>query len=581
MTAALTRGRVRLEGQFLLFCLIFGIVALCVLYPIALIVIKSFTAGGIGQQTVWSLAGWRQALTDPTLSAPVWNTIKLLFAIQVVSLPTAVVVAWLLGRTDLPARGALEFMFWLAFFLPPLSVTLGWIVLLDPQSGALNHVLAPLVGGPLFDIYSFTGIVWAHLSSASIAIKVMLLTPTFRNLDASFEEVARISGAGRVQTLARVVLPLVMPAILGSIVLAMIRTMQTFEVEMVLGPPFDFWVYGTKIYNLVAQEPPEFGAATALATVGLILITPLILLQRRLITRKDYGSMSGRMRLAPMPLGRWRWPAFAVVASLVTILTVIPVVFVLMASFMKLFGFFDVPDPWTTEHWARILADELFLTSLVNTLKLAAGTAIVSVVLCALVAYFAVRSRYPGRAALDFLSWLPFAMPGILLGLGLLYVFLGNPLLRLLYGSTALMVVAIVIANMTLGTQVLKTNMVQLGAEIEEAARTSGASWGYTFRQIVVPILMPTLMLVGVLNFIAAARDISSIVLLAANATKTLSLLQLDFIVEGRTEAAAVISVIVIALTTGAALAARLLGLRADARNGVRPADRAASPPVP
>lgn len=568
MTAALApRRRIRIEGQFLLYCLVFGLVALFVLYPIVIIVLKSFTVGGVGQQSAWSLESWRQALNDPTLVEPVWNSVKLLFAIQIVSLPTAVTVAWLLGRTDLPGRGFIEFMFWVTFFLPPLSVTLGWIVLMDPQSGALNHLLKPIFGAPVFDIYSFTGIVWAHLSSSSIAVKVMLLTPMFRNLDGAFEEVARISGANRRQTMARVVVPLMLPGILTVLVLAMIRAMQTFEVEMVLGPPFNFWVYGTKIYNLVAQEPPEFGAATALATVGLIIITPLIFLQRWLIARRDYASISGRMRLSPMPLGRWKWPAFGITVALVVLLTLVPVIFVLAASFMKLFGFFDIPDPWTTTHWVTIFSDELFLASLTNTLKLAVGAAIAAVALCALIAYFTVRSRYPGRGVLDFLSWLPFAMPGILLGLGLLYVFLGNPVLRALYGSTALLVLATVIANMTLGVQVLKTNMVQLGAEMEEAARTAGASWWYGFRKIVAPILMPTLVLVGVLNFISAARDISSIVLLAANATKTLSLLQLDFMVEGRTEDAAVISVIVIVMTTGVAFLARLLGLRLGIRH--------------
>ena len=228
MTAALAPRRIRIEGQFLLYCLVFGLVALFVLYPIVIIVLKSFTLGGVGQQSAWSLESWRQALNDPTLVEPVWNSVKLLFAIQIVSLPTAVTVAWLLGRTDLPGRGFIEFMFWVTFFLPPLSVTLGWIVLMDPQSGALNHLLKPIFGAPVFDIYSFTGIVWAHLSSSSIAVKVMLLTPMFRNLDGAFEEVARISGANRRQTMARVVAPLMLPGILTVLVLAMIRAMQTF-----------------------------------------------------------------------------------------------------------------------------------------------------------------------------------------------------------------------------------------------------------------------------------------------------------------------------------------------------------------
>ena len=565
-SATVPGARQRVEAQFLLYCVILGLVALLVLYPLVVIVVKSFTVGGIGQASVWSLDSWGKALGDPTLIDPVWNSVKLLFAIQFVSLPVAVLIAWLLGRTDLPGRGFIEFMFWVTFFLPPLSVTLGWIMLMDPQNGVLNRLLAPILGQGPFNIYSFAGIVWVHLSSSSIAVKVMLLTPMFRNLDASFEEAARISGANRLRTLAYIVAPLMLPAILTVLVLAMIRTMQTFEVEMVLGPPFEFWVYGTKIYNLVAQEPPEFGAATALATVGLVIITPLIFLQRWLIAQRDYTTVSGRMRLAPMPLGRWRWPAFALVAALVVLLTLVPVVFVAMASFMKLFGFFDIPDPWTLAHWRAIFNDDLFATSLYNTLQLAAGSALLAALLCSLIAYFTVRTRYRGRALLDFLSWLPFAMPGILLGLGLLYVFLGNPLLRTLYGTITLLMIATVVANMTLGAQIIKTNLLQLGVELEEAARITGATWGGALRRIVAPILMPTLVMVGMLNFIGAARDISSVVLLASNTTKTLSLLQLDFIVEGRNETAAVISVIVIVMTTGIAFVARLLGLRLGVR---------------
>jgi iron(III) transport system permease protein len=333
-----------------------------------------------------------------------------------------------------------------------------------------------------------------------------------------------------------------------------------------LGPPFNFWVFGTKIYILVAQVPPEFAPATALAVIGFIIITPLIFCHRWLMGRTDYTSLTGRMRTHPLPLGRWRYPVFFVVALLALAITVLPVAFLVTASFMKLFGFFNIADPWTLSHWHSVLSGDFFVQSLANTIELGCGAALASVVLCSLAAYFTVRSRYRGRGVLDFLSWLPFAIPGILLGVGLLYVFLGNPLLRMMYGGIALMILATVIAGMTLGTQILKATMVQLGAGLEEAARTSGASWWYSFRHVIVPILMPTLVLVGVINFIAAARDIASIALLATNATKPLSLLQLDYMIDGRSEAAAVVSVVVILLTTGVAFLARLFGIRLGIR---------------
>jgi iron(III) transport system permease protein len=562
--SALRRRTVSFDAQYTVYLVVLGIVALFVLYPVLVILVDSFVAGPIGTPRHWSLDGWRAAFSDPTMLNAVANTAKVLVANESISLPSAVLIAWLLARSDLPLRGTLEFAFWVTFFLPSLSVTLGWIVLLDPQNGLLNQLATalPFVTKPPFNIYSFWGIVWAHISSSSLAIKVMLLTPLFRNLDGTFEEAARCSGAGRWQTLSRIVIPAVAPGILTVLVLSLIRAMQTFEIEMVLGPPFNFWVFGTKIYTFVAQVPPEFASATALAVIGFAIITPLIFLHRWLATRTDYTAITGRERTQPMPLGRWRWPIFAAVALLAVTITVLPVVFLVTASFMKLFGFFNIAAPWTDAHWHAVFSDDFFLRALANTLELASGTALGSIVLSSLAAYFAVRSRYRGRGTLDFLSWLPFAIPGILLGVGLLYVFLGNPLLRMLYGSIALMILAMVIAGMTLGTQILKTAILQLGAALEEAARASGASWWYGFRHVIVPILMPTLVLVGVINFIAASRDIASIALLASNSSKTVSLLQLDYMVDGRWEDAAVVSVVVILVTTGAAFLARLFGLR-------------------
>jgi iron(III) transport system permease protein len=190
----------------------------------------------------------------------------------------------------------------------------------------------------------------------------------------------------------------------------------------------------------------------------------------------------------------------------------------------------------------------------------------VAVILFPLIAYFTVRSAFRGRAVLDFLSWIPFAIPGVLLGVGLLYVFLGDPVFRPLYGTLWLLIIAIVASHMTMGTQIVKTNMIQLGAELEEAGRVAGATWWGTYRRVVMPIMMPVLLVVGVMIFVTAARDIASVALLATNESRTLALLQLDYMVDGRYEYAAVVSVVVIALSTGVALLVRALGLRLGIR---------------
>ncbi len=560
--------RLRLELQAILFAVVLLIVAFFVLYPLLLLVTYSFQAGVPGDAFRFTWDGWRAALTEPGMLQSVLNSVKLLFAIQVIALPTAIVIAWLVARTDMPGRNWLEFMFWIAFFLPTLSVTLGWILCLDPQYGVLNKLamMLPFVDQPPFNIYSFWGIVWAHLGTNAITVKVMLLTPGFRNMDAALEEAARISGASRVTMLFRVVVPIMTPAILVVLFMVMIRSMQALEIELVLGPPFHFYVYGTKIYGLIAQEPPQFAPASALATIGLCLILPLIVMQRWLISRRQYTTVTGRAQVQPTNLGAWRYAAFGFVLLVVVVLTFIPLAFLGIATFMKLFGFFEIAQPWTWAHWGAVLHDEIFLRSLGNTLLMSFGAALVAIVLFSLIAYFTVRSKYTGRAVLDFLSWLPFAIPGILLGIGLLYVFLGHSLFHPLYGTIWLLIIATVASHMTLGTQIIKSNMIQLGAELEEAARVLGATWWTTYWRVVLPIVIPVLILVGVVVFVTAARDVATVALLSTNETRTLALLQLDYMVDGRYEIAAVVSVIIIVVSTGVALLARLFGLRIGIR---------------
>lgn len=563
------RLRRRLDLQTIVFVSVLFVTLALVLFPILLLVFYSFNTGELGQPLSLGLGAWRHALDNPVVFGSIVNTFKLLVAIHAISFPIATLIAWVLARTDLPGRNGFEFMFWISFFMPTLAILLGWIMCLDPEYGVFNTLLKmlPFVDRGPFDIYSFWGIVWAHLVSHGITVKVMLLTPTFRNIDSALEEAAQVCGAGRLATLARIVVPVTMPAIVAILLLGIIHALQSFEIELVLGPPFGFYVFSTQVYTMIGQEPPDFAAASVLATIGLAMSVPLIFFQRRVSVRRDYATVTGRMGTAPVRLGRWRIPALVAMTVVVLMLTVLPVAFLGVASLMKLFGFFGIAQPWTMEHWRSVLTDESFRQSIVNTLALSGGSGLFGVALLSLVAYFAVRSTFRGRALLDLASWLPFSVPGILFGLGLLYVFLGIPLFHPLYGTIWLMIVATVVSHMTFGSQILKTNMLQLGKDLEEASIVAGASWLRTFRSVVLPIVVPAVLLVAVLNFVTAARDVASVALVATTGTKTLSLLQLDYMVQGRYGPAAVVSFIVLAMSTGVALLARALGLRIGIRH--------------
>ncbi len=483
---------------------------------------------------------------------------------QLLSLPFAVLIAWLLARTDLPGRSWIEFAFWAAFFLPPLTVTLSWILLLDPEYGLVNTWIAklPFVRKGPFDIYSFWGIVWVHIATGSLTVKVILLTPAFRNMNASFEEASRVAGGSTLRTALRITVPVMTPVILSVLLLGTMVSLQTFEVEQVLGTPFRFFVFSTMIYDLLVTRVPRYDAATALAVLILAAMLPLVFMQQWVTRGRRFTTVTGQFQNQPHRLGRWRWPMGILVLAVVVIMLGAPVAFALLGTFMKLFGFFDIPAPWTLNNWTTVLTDELFLHSLRNTIVLALGTAVAAVVLHSLVAYIAVRTRYAGRRALDFISWLPFTVPGIILGLAFLWLFLGVGVLRPLYGTTALLVIVGVISGLPLGVQIIKSGLLQLGAELEEASRIVGASWWATYRRIVLRLMTPTLMAVGMITFVGAARNIGNFALLTTSATRPLSILQLDYIAQRKFEAAVVVACIIMFISLAGALVARILGLR-------------------
>ena len=145
-------------------------------------------------------------------------------------------------------------------------------------------------------------------------------------------------------------------------------------------------------------------------------------------------------------------------------------------------------------------------------------------------------------------------------------MFLETPLLRPFYGSIGVLILAVTIASMTLGVQLVKSNLLQLGQELEESSWVAGGSWLYTFRRVILPLQAPVLLTVGLIAFISAARNIAGIALLVTSENRPLAMLQLDYMVDGRYEAAAVAGVIVTVLTSGLALLARFFGLRLGVR---------------
>jgi iron(III) transport system permease protein len=545
-----------------------AIVGVLVLFPILQMIVQSFRTAMPGQSGAWSIEGWRAVFAERALQTAIYNTVALTVVRQVLALVIAVFIAWLLSRTDLPGRHVFEFLFWLAFFLPSLTVTLSWILILDPKFGLFNQLLARLgmtnLGiGPL-NIYSFWGIVWVHLVGSSIALKVMILTPIFRNMNAAYEEASLVAGASTLGTMTRVFVPLMLPAILAVQILSVVRSLEAFEVEQILGTPAGIFVFSTWMYDQLYQSAPRYAAVSATGAFMLIAALALILVQRGFLQKRQFTTVTGQFQNQVTRLGpRARWLSLAFVTLTVLIIIGVPIVFSVMGTFMKLFGFF-IEDPWTLKHWYTTFGDRLLVRAIQNTAVLAVGTAAISLLIMPLIAYVIIRTRFYGRGSLDFLSWLPVTVPGILLSFGMLTMLL-QPAFRPIYGTMVSLVMVLLVAGMPLAVQVMKSNLLQMSKELEEASWLSGAGWWHTYRRILLPLISPSLVVITVISFIAAARNVAQVALLSNASIRPLSIMQLEYIAQGKYEVASVMATMLLFVSLGLALIVRAFGYRSIA----------------
>jgi len=532
---------------------VLAVVAAVTLAPVAVVVF-----GGLDADA-WTRVLFESDETRQALGYSVLLALRAPFAALI-----GFVIAWTLIRFPIPGRRFLEFAFWIAFMMPILPLTLGWTLFLDQHDGLLNQLLMrlPFIDGPVFNINSISGIIWVHMTASTVPVMIILLGPAIRQMDSSLEEAARISGASTGRVLRDVSIPLLFTAILTGTILGFIRGLEAFEVEQLLGAPANIYVYTTRVFDLANWQPPRFAEAMALSTLVLVLLAGLALAHQRIVRNRSFATVMGRgMGMHQLSIGRARYAISAGMFLWVGGTVLLPGLLLIVGSFMTLFGFFDITEPFTAEHWQTVFEDRNFVSATRNSLVIALGAGLVGALVYAGLAYAIMRTRLGFRGLLNFLCWLPWSIPGILLGLGLLALVLFTPVVGWLYGSLALLALAVVISQIPLGVNMMKSAVGQVGIELEEAASVSGAGRLRVFYDVVLPLVRPMLVSVFVLVTIAGLRDISTLVLLAQPESLPLSILMFEYAISGSKEAASVIGLLISVIVLAVALTARRFGL--------------------
>jgi len=495
--------------------------AAAVLYPVFYLFQAAFDVGDPNVRPPEAYGLDNFALL-PNYSEIMLNTLGVAFAATVMALVFGFVIAWILTRTNVPMRAALEQLMAVPYYVTPLLGALAWAILASPESGFINQLWRAMgAKEALFDITGPFGIAWVMaLFEGSVAF--VMISAVMKSMDPSLEEASQVIGASRWRTMIRVTLPLVAPGVLGAAIYVFAEMLGSFSAALVLGSPNRFYVITTAIYQLVSQYPPRLPLAAAMGVSLFAVMFAMIFLYRRITAGRSYVTVSGKaFRPRVMDVGRLRWVLFAVCAVYLIMSVFLPMATLMFASVQRLATVFPKPSNLTLEHYTTALSLNAIRSAMGNSLLLGFLTATIGIVLTGLIAWIIQRSRLPGRSVLEYIVMFPQAVPRLVFAFGMMWAWLVFPLP--VYGTLWILLIAYLTVFLPLGVRTISGVLVQLDKSLEECGEVCGASWFYRMRTITMPLLRPGLIAAWLLIFVASVRELGASILLMGPNSKVLT----------------------------------------------------------
>jgi iron(III) transport system permease protein len=528
-------GRVRIPPA-LFYYLLAGVVVILVLYPVGVLVTASVFSGQPGRWGNFTLEGYEAWLGALQLVPILINSIIFAGARLIVSLALALTFAWAVARTNVPFRRTMAILIPIPFFTPDLLTGISWLMLGNPQNGLINVFAQQWFGiqGNVIDLYGWFGLIF-HSSLSATALIFLLLVGFFYSMDASYEEASLTLGASKYRTIFTITLPMLSPAILGVSVLIFASGLDSFENPLLFGNPGGVYVFANEIYRMLSyRHPPQYNTATALSVILIMITFSLIALQWWKLGARQFTVISGkgyRPTRITLP-GAVRWGIFALFVVYFLLAIVIPLGQIIISSFFKVFGWYRL-EHLTLDNWRELAENERVITGIQNTILYSAAAAAAAVVIAGLIAYIRVRTGHWLGRTLELLAWMPWTLPGIVLGLALLWAWALPPEPFNLYGTSLVIIIGFIVKGLPLAAATMQAAIHQVSSELEESSRVHGGSWLATVRRILVPLMRRGMMATFIIVFALGARDLTIPLLLYRSETETLTVSLLFYYEEG------------------------------------------------
>ncbi|MEK7229330.1 MAG: iron ABC transporter permease [Candidatus Binatota bacterium] len=510
--------------------LILGGVALVVAYlamtPLAMLIYGSLQSGFMVGPGEFTLANYIEAYSDREFYSLFLNSFIYAIGVSIFTFLIGTILAWVCERTNTPGRKLFAVLAVAAYIIPGVLLTISWILLLSPRIGLLNNLLTTLFGlaeSPL-TIYSYWGMIWTA-SVHLYPLNFLIMSAAFRSMDSSLEEAAWAAGANNLTCLWQITLKVLRPALLSTMLILFIRGIESFEVPALIGIPARIYVFTTKIYEAASGFPPALGLAGANASILLFIsVLGVFLYQKMTAQKESFTTITGKgFRPRIIDLGRGKYLASAGCILFFMVTLFLPVLALLGTSFSRHMVALtpEAFKNFSLEEYRFVLSYPIITRAFRNSVILAAGSATVVMFLTSIIAWITVRTKIPGRWMLDALTFIPIAIPGVIMGVSMIFVYLTLPIP--IYGTLWILLVAYVTLYLPYGIRVASATMVQIHRELEEASTASGASWAQTFFRIVLPLLLPGFLSGWIYVAIISLRELSASIFLVGQGTEVLS----------------------------------------------------------
>ena len=482
----------------LIFLGVAAILAFLSLYPSFFLLYGSFTDSPLGVPGHFTLRNYIQAYSDPEAYRLILTSFIFGIGASGLSVVLALTLAWITIRTDAPFRRLFELTAIIPNIMPPILISISWVLLLNPSNGLINGTLMWILGlekSP-FNIYSLPGLIFVE-GLILTPLSFLIIAAALKGMDPALEESAKTLGSNEFGVAGRITFPLMRPAILAAGTLNFVRAVESFDTPAIIALPARIEVFTTKIWREALGSFPTNHNLAATYGVGILVIALLFVYLYRRFTSKveSFSTVTGKaFRPHQIELGRWRYLASSVAFVLLILMVVLPFMVLLLVSVLP---YYHVPtwETWknlTLSNYRYILDTQRVHKAFGNSLFLAIVGASLCMFLAALTSYITVRTKIVARGLLEGLIFIPWAFPGTALALGLLWAYVDFPIP--VYATIWIIMIAYVTRFLPYGLRAVTSTIIQIHKELEEASTACGAGFFATFRRILIPLMRPGIM---------------------------------------------------------------------------------------